>query len=682
MTSGVVRIGDKVRFQGRVHTVASLGWEHVTLLDDLLAPVAVLRGFLLGDPTFEVLGQQPATSRTIEPLAQLGLVDDAEVQRVRQLERHLLEVYAPELAGEAQPAYDPQLPIGMRERNKVSELAGLGMTVSLSTLRRWRALHNSEGLIGLLDRRQLRRMRPTGQVDDRVVEALKEVLSQQRDLSTGTRGRVIVQTQQLLDERHGAGVVALPSRATLYRVITMLAKGTYAFDHARTRRTNANRPHGGYTRTRATRPGEVVQFDTTRLDVLALYDDHTVGAVELTIALDVCTRSILAWRLTPADTKGVDAALLLAQIVSPEFMRPGWRETLQMAHASVPYQRLVSLDDRLKLAAARPVVLPENVVVDRGSIYLSETFTRACARLGISVQPTRPYTPTDKAIIERMFESINTLFCQHLAGYKGFDVSRRGIDIESKAAWTLVELDDLFAEWVVIGWQNRPHEALWLAARPEAKLSPNEVYGYAIAVSGYVACPLSEQDYVQLLPCHWRKVTREGVRVGNLTYDSPALGPYREQSSGIARHNGKWPIHCDPGNLLVVYLYDHHEQFAIPIPWVHADTVGEPFADVLSRHARAALRSRGHNDANERALAEALRDLLNRLGGPSQDRRERRALGRNAIRVAKAGATADRLGSEAPTPAQVSMLPDTETAEPAYPLGVFDPYAERDEGLL
>ena len=155
MTSGVVRVGDKVRFQGRVHTVASLGWEHVTLLDDSLAPVAVLRGFLLGDSTFEVLGQQPASSRTVEPLAQLSLVHDAEVQRVRELERHLLEVYAPELAGEVRPDYDSELPVGTRERNKVRELAGLGMTVSLSTLRRWRALHNAEGLVGLLDRRQL-----------------------------------------------------------------------------------------------------------------------------------------------------------------------------------------------------------------------------------------------------------------------------------------------------------------------------------------------------------------------------------------------------------------------------------------------------------------------------------------------------------------------------------------------
>jgi hypothetical protein len=98
----------------------------------------------------------------------------------------------------------------------------------LSTLRRWRALHEAEGLVGLVDRRRLRGTSPAGQVDKRVVEVLREVLGQQRELSTGTRGRVIVQAQRLLDERYGAGEIQLPSRATLYRVIAALAKGTYA----------------------------------------------------------------------------------------------------------------------------------------------------------------------------------------------------------------------------------------------------------------------------------------------------------------------------------------------------------------------------------------------------------------------------------------------------------------------
>ena len=51
-----------------------------------------------------------------------------------------------------------------------------------------------------------------------------------------------------------------------------------------------------------------------------------------------------------------------------------------------------------------------------------------CRALGISVQPARPYTPTDKAIVERTFHSINTLFCQHVAGYVGGNVTMRGKD--------------------------------------------------------------------------------------------------------------------------------------------------------------------------------------------------------------------------------------------------------------
>src|SRR5664280_246107 len=49
--------------------------------------------------------------------------------------------------------------------------------------------------------------------------------------------------------------------------------------------------------------------------------------------------------------------------------------------------------------------------------------------------PARPDTPTDKAIVERTFSSINTLFCQHVAGYTGRDVTRRG---QHEAAWSLV----------------------------------------------------------------------------------------------------------------------------------------------------------------------------------------------------------------------------------------------------
>jgi len=41
----------------------------------------------------------------------------------------------------------------------------------------------------------------------------------------------------------------------------------------------------------AARPGEVIQIDTTPLDVLAVLDDGVTGRIELTIAVDVTTRT-------------------------------------------------------------------------------------------------------------------------------------------------------------------------------------------------------------------------------------------------------------------------------------------------------------------------------------------------------------------------------------------------------
>ena len=69
-----------------------------------------------------------------------------------------------------------------------------------------------------------------------------------------------------------------------------------------------------------------------------------------------------------------------------------------------------------------------------------------------------PRTPTDKAIVESTFGSINTLFCQHVAGYTGSNTTLRGAD--ATGAWTLPELQDLLDEWLIVGWQPRPHDAL------------------------------------------------------------------------------------------------------------------------------------------------------------------------------------------------------------------------------
>jgi transposase InsO family protein len=149
----------------------------------------------------------------------------------------------------------------------------------------------------------------------------------------------------------------------------------------------------------------------------------------------------------------VDAALLLAKMLVPEPLRPGWSDALAMSATLIPHRRLLDVDARLEQAAAKPVIVPETIGIDHGKVFVSDTFLTACRSLGISVQPSRPATPTDKGIVERTFSSINTLFCQHIPGYTGSNTTRRGAGVE--AVWTLAELDDLLQEWIVTCFTDR-----------------------------------------------------------------------------------------------------------------------------------------------------------------------------------------------------------------------------------
>ena len=80
-----------------------------------------------------------------------------------------------------------------------------------------------------------------------------------------------------------------------------------------------------------------------------------------------------------------------------------------------------------------PAWPPRPLVLDHGKIYLSEHLLSVCARLGISIQPARPYTPTDKAAVERFFRTLGEQLLAALPGYKGPDVYSRGDDVEEPA---------------------------------------------------------------------------------------------------------------------------------------------------------------------------------------------------------------------------------------------------------
>lgn len=664
----VLRPGDRVAFDGGEHQVLGLVGTSVRLRSGEGVEQVVLVSHLLSCPDFELLGHDEPAG--LEPFGLLDGLPTEVVETAREWERHVVEVETGLPPG-AEPGavpregFDPAVTaVNDRDAVKAAELG-----VSVRTVQTRRARYARQGLWGLVDQRSTRQWAVTGRVDTRVVAAVRAALDAETNTSTGTRTRLIRRVRQRLEEEHGVGMVPIPSRSTFYRLIDTLATGRHSFGSAVTRRQTANRPPGMFTPSFAARPGEQVQIDSTPIDVLVLLDDGTPVRADLTIVVDVATRTICAAVLRPVGTKAVDAALLLARMLVPEPMRPGWSQALRMSASVLPHARLLDIDARMELAAAKPVIVPDTITVDGGKVFVSETFTRACERLGISVQQARPRTPTDKAIVEATFGSINTLFCQHVASYTGANVTRRGADLSG--AWTLIELQDLLDEWLLAGWQNRPHDALRDPLAPRRMLSPNEKYAALVAAAGYLPLTLTGQDYLELLPVTWRQINAYGITIDYRTYDSPELGPLRLQHSGVTARRGLWEVHYDPYDVTRVFVRTRDGW--LTVPWTHLPTVNAPFAEFTWRHARSLTAQRGGDDSNQTQVARVLDDLLTRAAAGPVDKRTDRVAARTRLTSVT--------GSLIPPPEGAKPEPEL-TAEPlatVIPFGVFDADAEADK---
>ncbi|MFD0142881.1 MULTISPECIES: hypothetical protein [unclassified Streptomyces] len=409
MTRLRLNVGDQIRWDGRTWNVAVLEGASARLLETGTGAVAaVALPHLVTDPGFEVVG---ADRPVVAPLALLDALPDHVRDHALAWERHVREVESgtTKAGGEApRPQYDPATrTMAQREAAKAAELTGAGVPTSVATVRRMRARYRERGVWGLVDQRTTRPRSPVGRADPRVVEAVGAVLEEQRDRSTGTLSALRDRVRWLLEDLYGPGVVAVLPQSTFNRLVHALGDGQGVLGSAVQRRWHASRPEPPFGVTVALRPGELVMMDSTPLDVLAVMADGVIGRPELTIAIDVATRAICAAVLRPPGSSTVDAAVLLAEMVAPMRMRPGWDAVLSMQRSVVPYERLLSLDERLEEAAARPVIVPETVIVDQGRVFVSASFLAACETLGVSLQPVPPANGPAKGHVERSFKSIN-----------------------------------------------------------------------------------------------------------------------------------------------------------------------------------------------------------------------------------------------------------------------------------
>nr|WP_329231586.1 TnsA-like heteromeric transposase endonuclease subunit [Streptomyces canus] len=254
-----IRVGDRVRFAGQVRAVLAVSARAVTLAEEDDSPREVPLAVLLGDDSFEVLGSP--VRMPLPPVSLLEALPEHAREKALWWEGHILEVLhgvdpnADEDAG-PRSEYDPaRHSLTARERAKAAELTAAGYQVSASTIGNFR-----------------------------------------RRYQAWRTGEIL---------RKNSETVELPSQSTLYRLLAKLTYGKPVSATARNRRSRAHgakTPFGQWT---VFAPGEVVQIDSTPLDVLVRLDDGVVGKIELTGMIDVATRTVPAAVLRPT-TKSVE----------------------------------------------------------------------------------------------------------------------------------------------------------------------------------------------------------------------------------------------------------------------------------------------------------------------------------------------------------------------------------------
>ncbi|MDQ1247716.1 MAG: putative transposase [Actinomycetota bacterium] len=705
---GVLSVGDRVLIDGVRHVLVGLSGTTVRLASGDGVVVSTTVAELLSAENVQIASPGPARGM---PVVGVDGLPQEVLGAASWWERHIVEVLygvppdAP--AGtRPRPEYDvDRCSLTAREKAKAAELTATGHPVSVITVKRHRQRYETDGLSGLVDHRVVRRATAFGRVDPRVVTAMRQAVEEATDDSSRTASFVIWRTEQILnadpvigsDGEAGGRSVVWPSQRSLYRLFDKVAAGKHTTGSASTRRSLAGRPEGMFTAAVVAAPGEVMEIDSTPLDVMVLLDDGVVGRVELTGIIDVATRTVSAAVLRPT-TRSVDASVLLARALTPEPMRPGWAQALSMASSVLPWARLCSIDERLAHAAAKPVIVPSTIVCDHGSVYISRNFRASCRHLGINFQPARKATGSDKPHIERLFGSVASLFAQFVSGYTGSNPDRRGRMVEGKPLWSMQELQDLLDEWLIAFWQNRPHDGLRDPVHPGQAFSPNQRYAALVETAGYVPVALGAADYIELLPTRWRAVNAYGIKIDRRTYDSADLNPLRGQRSGLTARQGLWEIHHDPYDVSRIHV--RGPQGWITVFWRHLDRVPVPFGDLAWDHARRNAGEPGR-PATEEQIADAVAALLHRAytgpeqkpapAAPALSRRDRRiaALTRTTVaEPAPTGATTPA-GGDAFAATHHDRQDDEQGDEleqeqagtgraKVIPLGIFDPFKEAE----
>ena len=411
--------------------------------------------------------------------------------------------------------------------------------VSFTTLYRWyRGYQNYGGIAGLLPKK---RGRKTGEymIDVRSDTIIKNVI----DTFYLTHQRPNVQA--VIRKVHAECLkrnIPLPSKNTIRNRLAAIDNRTKtaARHDKKVARDSFDPAPGNFE---APYPLHTVQIDHTKMDIILVseHDRQPIGRPWVTFAIDIYSRMIHGYYLSLEAPSATSVAMCIANAVLPK------DELLARYDVDSNWDIWGFMD---------------NVHVDNGADFRSETLRRACMLHDINID-FRPLGKTNYGgHIERM---IGTVMAEtHLIPGTTFSSTKEkgAYNPEVNATMTFSELEKWLLSFVTKIYHKRIHHGIGMT--PEEKFMEGVFHG---ETAGLAAKPESPQSiYLDFLPSFERTIQRNGVNIDGLNYYDGVLRPFIHAADDRTGKKKKFIFKRDPKNITEVWFYREDESSYYRIP--------------------------------------------------------------------------------------------------------------------
>lgn len=464
------------------------------------------------------------------------------------------------------------------------------------TLLKWVRNYDAEGLGGLCDAKS-RSGNRTRRIGVEELALIGPIVNGYADRSRPSQNTIWNRVEGAFElankarESEGLTPLVLPSRETIRQEILRLDEyHTYIARMGQAAARKRFAPVGKGMQ--VTRPLERVEIDEWTIDLVSFLAqtgilDHFTEEEKkelglnkkkirwfVTVAICAATRCIVAMRLSRTPTK--NSAVQTLEMITQD--KGVWADTFG---AISPWHMSG---------------VPELVVTDNGSAFISVAMRTAMQDLGIRAERCPTGFPEMRARIERLFGTMSTSLMPLLSGRTFSDVATKGdADPEDNAALMPEELSEALVRWVVDVYHNRPHEGL-------DGETPASCWNRLAANYGVQPAPDMRRRRLVFGTHIKRTVTKKGIRVFGVRYHSEPMA--------------RWFVHTDQREVDVRWHREDIGMIEVNVDgeWLEVPSV---FEEVRGVHAEVwhgavrALRASYREDAaiSRPIVLQAIRDI-------------------------------------------------------------------------